>query len=74
MGTPAGRPGSVLLTSYGTLRRDAEAMRKLALGMVLIDEAQNIKNAGSATSKAIKSLKAPMRLALSGALPLPRLF
>jgi hypothetical protein len=64
---PAGTPGSVLLTSYGTLRRDAEAVRKLALGMVLIDEAQAIKNAGSATSKAVKSLKAPMRLALSGA-------
>ena len=34
--------------------------------MCIIDEAQKIKNAQSQTSKAIKRIKAPMRVALSG--------
>ncbi|KAK3283330.1 hypothetical protein CYMTET_8966 [Cymbomonas tetramitiformis] len=58
----------VVLTTYGTLRRDVEMLRRTSFSLVVIDEAQQVKNAGSQASKAVKAINVPpgMRIALSG--------
>jgi len=56
----------VMLTSYGVLRSDAELLKKQKWQVMVIDEAQNIKNDDTAQSKAIKSIPAGIRIAMSG--------
>ncbi|RMG39614.1 MAG: DEAD/DEAH box helicase [Planctomycetota bacterium] len=56
----------VVLTTYGTLRRDALELRTIPFDYVVLDEAQTIKNAGSQTAKAARVLSARHRVALSG--------
>lgn len=56
----------VILTTYGTLRRDAASMTGIEFDYAILDEAQAIKNAGTATAKASRLLRARYRLALSG--------
>lgn len=57
---------SVVITTYGTLRLDVEAFAALELECAVLDEAQAIKNANSVTAKAVKSLRARRRVALTG--------
>jgi superfamily II DNA or RNA helicase len=59
-------PGSLVLTSYGLLRRDAELLASVDWSLVALDEAQNIKNAASTTARAARSLQASARFALTG--------
>jgi superfamily II DNA or RNA helicase len=56
----------VILTTYGTLRRDIVSLRHVAFDLVVLDEAQAVKNAGTAAAKAVRLLNARHRLALSG--------
>ena len=56
----------VLITSYPFIRRDIEQMKDLPFRFVILDEAQNIKNAGSITAGAVKQLQADSRFALTG--------
>lgn len=56
----------VILTTYGTLRRDVFELKEHAFDYVVLDEAQAIKNPGSQIAKATRLLKAEHRLALSG--------
>ena len=56
----------LVLTSYALVRRDREELQKTRWRYLVLDEAQNIKNAGSATAQAAKSLPADHRLALTG--------
>lgn len=56
----------VLLTSYGLLRSDAELLKKQKWQVMVIDEAQNIKNNTTAQSKAVRSIKADVHIAMSG--------
>ena len=56
----------VIVSSYGMVRSDIAALKKKKLGAIVIDEAQNIKNAGTEQSKAVKAMKAPVRIAMSG--------
>jgi len=56
----------VVLTTYGTLRRDAPALSARAFDYVVLDESQAIKNASTASAKAARLLNARFRLALSG--------
>ena len=56
----------VVLTSYGLARSDARTLAKPRWTLVAIDEAQNIKNPAAAQSKAVKRLKADIKIALSG--------
>lgn len=60
------QPGSLVLTTYGLLRRDAELLGSIDWSVVALDEAQNIKNAASVTAKAARSLRASHRVALTG--------
>jgi superfamily II DNA or RNA helicase len=56
----------VVLTTYGTLRRDALLLKDVEFEYAILDEAQAIKNANTAGSKAARLLRAKHRLALSG--------
>ncbi len=56
----------LILTTYGTLRRDAADFKDVRFDYVILDEAQAIKNADSASAKAARLLQADHRLALSG--------
>lgn len=56
----------VVLTTYGTLRKDADILRSIDFDYVVLDEAQMIKNHNSQVSKAARSLRCHHRLALSG--------
>jgi SNF2 family DNA or RNA helicase len=56
----------VVLTTYGTLRRDVASLHAIQFDYAILDEAQAIKNAATASAKAARLLKATHRLALSG--------
>lgn len=56
----------ITITSYGTLRSDIDILKKRQWSVVVIDEAQNIKNADTAQSKAARSLPAKTHIAMSG--------
>ena len=56
----------VVLTSYGTLRRDILFLKDVQFNYVILDESQFIKNPLSQTAKAAKVLKSKHRLALTG--------
>ena len=56
----------IVLTTYGTLRRDIAELAKIEFDYVVLDEAQTIKNSASQIAKASRLLKAGNRLALSG--------
>ena len=56
----------LLITSYDQLRRDAQAYEGVTFSHVLLDEAQNIKNAASQGARSAKTLRARSRFALTG--------
>ncbi|GHS91483.1 helicase [Bacteroidia bacterium] len=56
----------IMLTTYGVLRSDHELLKKQKWQAMIIDEAQNIKNQETEQSKAIKSIPANIRIAMSG--------
>ncbi|WP_236808854.1 DEAD/DEAH box helicase [Amycolatopsis albispora] len=57
---------SVELTSYGKLRADAERFAATAWDVVVLDEAQQIKNPDSQTARAARTLDARLRVAMTG--------
>jgi hypothetical protein len=56
----------LVLTTYGTLVRDAALLSEVQFDYVVLDEAQAIKNASTASAKAVRLLRGNHRLALSG--------
>jgi hypothetical protein len=56
----------LVLTTYGTLLRDAPKLAEIEFDYVVLDEAQAIKNASTASAKAVRVLRGSHRLALSG--------
>ncbi|MGW8762861.1 DEAD/DEAH box helicase [Streptomyces sp. NPDC055815] len=77
-GTPVGRfhgaardldevaDGGFVLTTYGTMRLDAERLAARNWGLVVADEAQHVKNPYSATARQLRTIRARARVALSG--------
>ncbi|MGA5203627.1 DEAD/DEAH box helicase [Streptomyces variegatus] len=61
-----GLDGGFVLTTYGTMRSAAPALAERTWGMVVADEAQHVKNPYSATAKALRTIPAPARVALTG--------
>ena len=55
----------VLLTTYGVVRTTS-ALKSRPWQVVVIDEAQNIKNPATAQTKAVKAISARSRIAMSG--------
>ncbi len=56
----------LILTTYGTLIRDAAELAEVEFDYVVLDEAQAVKNATTASAKAVRLLRGKHRLALSG--------
>jgi uncharacterized Zn finger protein/superfamily II DNA or RNA helicase len=56
----------LVLTSYGVARTDEKILAKRPWKLLVIDEAQNIKNVATAQTKAVKKIAAAHRVALSG--------
>ncbi|MGH7624779.1 MAG: SNF2-related protein [Gemmatimonadaceae bacterium] len=60
------RDADLVLTSYGTLRRDIALLKEVEFDYAILDEAQTIKNSNTASAKASRLLRARHRLALTG--------
>ena len=56
----------LIITTYGLLQRDLEWLSSIQFNLVILDEAQNIKNSRSKTAQAVIELKARRRLTLTG--------
>ena len=56
----------IILSTYGVVRSDADILKKQKWQVLVIDEAQNIKNSDAAQSKAIRSIPANCHIAMSG--------
>jgi SNF2 family DNA or RNA helicase len=56
----------LVLTTYGTMLRDVASLAKIQFDYVVLDEAQAVKNASTASAKAVRLLRGRHRLALSG--------
>jgi superfamily II DNA or RNA helicase len=56
----------ILITSYALLRRDFAVLSEISYQVIVLDEAQMIKNAQSQTAQAAFKLQADFRLSLSG--------
>ncbi len=56
----------IVLTTYGTMLRDIVHLKDTKFNLIVLDEAQAIKNADALTTKAVRLLNGENRLALSG--------
>ena len=61
-----GDVAEVVLTTYGTLRRDVDALAGRRWSVVALDEAQQIKNPQTAGAKAVRRLDRDLTIALTG--------
>ena len=57
---------NIIITTYGLLRRDKEFYEKLNFEVMIIDEAQNIKNPKAGITTSSKEIKANCKIALTG--------
>jgi SNF2 family DNA or RNA helicase/uncharacterized Zn finger protein len=60
------KQADVVITTYGISRTENERLSKQPWYALVIDEAQNIKNAETAQTKAVKKIKADIKIAMSG--------
>ncbi len=56
----------LIITSYATLRLDADELARRSFGYVVLDEAQAIKNPDAQVARAARALRGEHRLALTG--------
>ncbi|MGF1429282.1 SNF2-related protein [Kitasatospora sp. LaBMicrA B282] len=56
----------LVITSYGLAQRDAPELRAITWHRVIADEAQQLKNSATAQSRALRSIPADHRIALTG--------
>ena len=56
----------LVLTTYPLLWRDVEALAAQPFHLLILDEAQMVKNAGSRSARALRRLQAPHLLCLTG--------
>ena len=56
----------LVVTTYGLVVRDIEALREMSWRRVVLDEAQAVKNAATRAAVAVRSLPSPHRFAVSG--------
>jgi non-specific serine/threonine protein kinase len=60
------RDRDLVITTYGLAVRDQEALSAVEWGRVALDEAQNVKNSAARQAQAVRALRAPQRVALTG--------
>ena len=56
----------LVVTTYGTLRRDIVQLKDIEFDYAILDEAQAVKNPSSQAAKAVRLLNARHRLAMTG--------
>jgi SNF2 family DNA or RNA helicase len=61
-----GVAGGFVLTTYGTMRRDARLLAEQPWGLLVADEAQHVKNPHAHTAQALRTIPARGRVALTG--------
>ncbi len=62
-------PTHIWLTTYDTLRQDIETLQQIDRGrfdLVILDEAQRIKNPGTGITQAVRSIRGGIRWGLTG--------
>ncbi|MFF2618580.1 SNF2-related protein [Kitasatospora sp. NPDC058046] len=62
----AGAGSGFILTTYATMRLRASELAEHSYGLIVADEAQHVKNPHSSTAQALRTLRAPARIALTG--------
>ncbi|MFC6344240.1 DEAD/DEAH box helicase, partial [Nocardioides hankookensis] len=55
-----------VLTTYGTMQRDAERLAAVPWDLVVADEAQHVKNPRTSTARALRTIPSAARVALTG--------
>ncbi|MFB1484009.1 SNF2-related protein [Corallococcus sp. RDP092CA] len=60
------KPRDVLIISYGLLARDATRLADVTFTTLVVDEAQAVKNPDTARARALRTVKAEARVALTG--------
>ncbi|MDQ7031637.1 MAG: DEAD/DEAH box helicase [Desulfonauticus sp.] len=63
---PQIKNAELVFTTYALLRRDLEYLLPYKYASIILDEAQNIKNPNTITSRAVRKLESRFRLCLSG--------
>jgi SNF2 family DNA or RNA helicase len=58
--------GKIIMCSYNTLQRNSFILGAIPFDLIILDEAQNIKNQSSLQSHAARSLKTKMAVAMTG--------
>jgi superfamily II DNA or RNA helicase len=66
MGRELKTRGTIVVTSYALVRGDQDLLTKFTFDVVVLDEAQNIKNPAAVQSQAVRKLNAIRRIALTG--------
>jgi SNF2 family DNA or RNA helicase len=56
----------LIVTSYSLLHRDIKSLESVSWQIIVLDEAQNVKNSEAKQSKAVRQLEATFRIALTG--------
>lgn len=59
-------PFDLIISTYGLLQREEDALSKIQWHTVILDEAQAIKNSATSRSRAARSLQADFRLVTTG--------
>ncbi len=60
------RKQAIVVSSYALLHRDLHHLQEVEWGGVILDEAQNIKNPETLQARAARTLRADVRIALTG--------
>ena len=64
--TRAARASDLVVTTYALALRDRETLEAIEWHRIVLDEAQNIKTRDAKQTRAIRALRAPRRIALTG--------
>ncbi|HEU0301965.1 MAG TPA: DEAD/DEAH box helicase [Longimicrobium sp.] len=60
------RGSELVITTYALAARDRDELGAVEWGRVVLDEAQNVKNAAARQAQAVRAFRAPRRIALTG--------
>lgn len=58
--------GDLVICSYGLALREADLLKEISWGTLVLDEAQSVKNSNSKTAAAVRSIRAEWKIALTG--------
>ena len=56
----------LVITTYGLVARDLDTLSAIGWGRLVLDEAQNIKNSAARQAQAVRRIRTPRRIALTG--------